>query len=63
MNLELAWSDRFSTLLKRAIPDPTDYEWYARGSDETFSNGLVGMTTALGAAIAGVFETDDGRPE
>jgi hypothetical protein len=63
MNLELAWSDRFSTLLERAIPDPMDYEWYAGGGGETFSNGLVGMASALGAAIAGVFETDDGRSE
>ena len=62
MNLELAWSDRFSTLLERAIPDPTDYDWYA-GGGETFSNGLVGMASALGAAIASAFEKDDGRPE
>jgi hypothetical protein len=63
LDLELAWSDRFSTLLKRAIPDPMDYEWYASGGDETFSNGLVGMASALGAAIASAFEKDDGRPE
>ena len=62
MDLELAWSDRFSTLLKRAIPDPMDYEWYASGGRETFSNGLVGMARSLGAAIAGVFDKDDGRP-
>jgi hypothetical protein len=63
MDLELAWSDRFSTLLERAIPDPMDYDWYAGGGDETFSNGLVGMASDLGAAIASVFEKDDGRPE
>lgn len=63
MDIELAWSDRFSTLLKRSIPDPMDYEWYASGGDETFSNGLVSMAGALGAAIAGVLEKDDGRPE
>ena len=63
MNLELAWSDRFSTLLKRAIPDPMDYDWYASGGDETFSDGLVGMASALGAAIASAFEKDDGPPE
>jgi hypothetical protein len=63
MDLELAWSDRFSALLKRAIPDPMDYDWYASGGDETFSNGLVGMAGALGAAIAAAFEKDDGRPE
>jgi hypothetical protein len=63
MDLELAWSDRLTELLKRAIPDPMDYEWYASGGDETFSHGLVGMAHSLGAAIAGAFEKDDGRPE
>lgn len=63
LDLELVWSDQFSFLLKRAIPDPMDYEWYASGGGETFSNGLVGMANALGAAIANAFEKDDGRPE
>ncbi len=63
MDLEFAWSDRFSTLLKRAIPDPMDYDWYASGGDEQFSNGLVGMARSLGAAIAGAFEKDNGHPE
>jgi hypothetical protein len=63
MDLELAWSDRFTELLKRAIPDPMDYEWYASGGDEQFSHGLLGMARSLGAAIASAFEKDDGRPE
>jgi len=63
MDLELVWSDRFSDMLKRAIPDPMDYDWYASGGDETFNGGLVGMASALGAAIASVFEDDGGRPE
>lgn len=63
MDLELAWSDRFSAMLKRAIPDPMDYEWYASGGDETFNDGLIGMASALGAAIAAAFEDDGGRPE
>jgi hypothetical protein len=63
MDLELAWSDRFSALLRRAIPDPMDYDWYAGGGDETFRGGLVGMASSLGAAIAAAFEKDDGRPE
>lgn len=63
MDLELVWSDQFSFLLKRAIPDPMDYDWYAGGGGESFSNGLVGLASTLGAAIAGVFEKDDGRPE
>ena len=63
MDMELAWSNRFSTLLKRAIPDPMDYEWYASGGNETFSGGLLGMAHALGAAIAGVLEMDDGGLE
>ena len=62
MDLELAWSDRFSALLKRAIPDPMDYDWYA-GGGENFSGGLVGMARSLGAAIANAFEKNDGRPE
>ena len=63
MDMELAWSDRFTNLLKRAIPDPMDYEWYASGGGETFSHGLLGMARSLGAAFAGVLEADDGRPE
>lgn len=63
LDLELAWSDRFSSTLKRAIPDPMDYDWYAGGGDEMFNDGLVGMAGALGAAITSAFEKDDGRPE
>lgn len=63
MDVELSWSDRFTELLKRAIPDPMDYDWYASGGGETFPDGLVGMAHALGAAIAGAFEKADGRPE
>ncbi|MBE9555581.1 MAG: DUF2207 domain-containing protein, partial [Proteobacteria bacterium] len=62
MDIELVWSDQFSFLLKRAIPDPMDYDWYAGGGGESFSNGLVGMASTLGAAIAGVLEKDDGGP-
>lgn len=63
MDLELAWSDRFTELLKRAIPDPMDYEWYASGGDEKFSQGLLGMAQALGAAIASAFDRQDGPAE
>jgi hypothetical protein len=63
MDLELVWSDQFSFLLKRAIPDPMDYDWYASGGDESYNNGLVGMARSLGAAISSAFEKDDGRPE
>ena len=63
MDMELAWSDRFTELFQRAIPDPMDYEWYASGGEEKFSHGLLGMAQSLGAAIASAFEKDDGRPE
>jgi hypothetical protein len=57
LDLELAWSDRFSFMLERAIPDPMDYDWYA--GTESVGGGLAGMARNLGAAIAGVLESDE----
>lgn len=60
LDMELAWSDQFSYMLDRAIPDPMDYEWYA--GSESFGGGLVDMARSLGASIAGVFEADEDAP-
>jgi hypothetical protein len=51
MDLELVWSDRFSTLLNRAIPNKMGYDW-CTAKDLTGSGyGLLDMAESLGVSF------------
>lgn len=51
MDMELLWSERFSIMLKRMIPDPLDYFWYSGEYATDVDDGLLGMARKLGISI------------